>query len=266
MPRVAPPPRTFQDLLLTLQRYWAERGCVILQPYDMEVGAGTFHTATFLRAVGPGALERGVRAAVTPSNRRPLWRQPVPAAALLPVPGGDQAVAARHDRALPRFSACGRHRPARARRAPGGRQLGIAHARRLGAGLGNLVERHGSHAVHLLPAGGRARLPTRDGRDHLRARAPRDVPARRRERVRPGVGRRPARPRDVWRRVSPERGRAIEVQLRVRRRRRIVPAVRCPRERVPADAGGQAARCPPTSGCSRRRTRSTCSTRARRSR
>jgi glycyl-tRNA synthetase alpha chain len=49
----ATPPRTFQDLILTLQRYWAERGCVILQPYDMEVGAGTFHTATFLRALGP---------------------------------------------------------------------------------------------------------------------------------------------------------------------------------------------------------------------
>ncbi|NBU12707.1 MAG: glycine--tRNA ligase subunit alpha [Betaproteobacteria bacterium] len=45
--------RTFQDLILTLQRYWSERGCVLLQPYDMEVGAGTSHTATFLRALGP---------------------------------------------------------------------------------------------------------------------------------------------------------------------------------------------------------------------
>lgn len=44
---------TFQDLILALQQYWAEYGCVILQPYDMEVGAGTFHTATFLRSVGP---------------------------------------------------------------------------------------------------------------------------------------------------------------------------------------------------------------------
>ena len=43
----------FQDLILTLHRYWAERGCVILQPYDMEMGAGTFHTATTLRALGP---------------------------------------------------------------------------------------------------------------------------------------------------------------------------------------------------------------------
>ncbi|HTI31478.1 MAG TPA: glycine--tRNA ligase subunit alpha [Sphingomonas sp.] len=43
----------FQDLILTLHRYWADRGCVILQPYDMEMGAGTFHTATTLRALGP---------------------------------------------------------------------------------------------------------------------------------------------------------------------------------------------------------------------
>jgi len=43
----------FQDLILTLQRFWAAQGCVILQPYDMEVGAGTFHPATTLRALGP---------------------------------------------------------------------------------------------------------------------------------------------------------------------------------------------------------------------
>lgn len=46
-------PATFQDLLLELQRYWAEAGCVLLQPLDLEVGAGTFHPATFLRAIGP---------------------------------------------------------------------------------------------------------------------------------------------------------------------------------------------------------------------
>ena len=59
-------PRTFQDLLLTLQRYWAEQGCILLQPYDMEVGAGTFHTATFLRAIGP---EPWNAAYVQPSRR-----------------------------------------------------------------------------------------------------------------------------------------------------------------------------------------------------
>ena len=44
---------TFQDIILKLQNYWANQGCAILQPYDMEVGAGTSHTATFLRALGP---------------------------------------------------------------------------------------------------------------------------------------------------------------------------------------------------------------------
>jgi glycyl-tRNA synthetase alpha chain len=44
---------TFQELIFKLQRYWAEQGCVILQPLDIEVGAGTFHPATFLRAIGP---------------------------------------------------------------------------------------------------------------------------------------------------------------------------------------------------------------------
>lgn len=61
-----PAVRTFQDLILALQQYWAEQGCVVLQPYDMEVGAGTFHTATFLRAVGP---ETWNAAYVQPSRR-----------------------------------------------------------------------------------------------------------------------------------------------------------------------------------------------------
>ncbi len=47
------PPRCFQDIILRLQAYWAGRGCAILQPYDIEVGAGTFHPATTLRALGP---------------------------------------------------------------------------------------------------------------------------------------------------------------------------------------------------------------------
>lgn len=59
-------PSTFQGLIFTLQQYWAEQGCVLLQPYDMEVGAGTFHTATFIRAVGP---EPWAAAYVQPSRR-----------------------------------------------------------------------------------------------------------------------------------------------------------------------------------------------------
>ncbi|HEY7531650.1 MAG TPA: glycine--tRNA ligase subunit alpha [Nitrospiraceae bacterium] len=44
---------TFQDLILTLHRFWADQGCIIHQPYDLEMGAGTFHPATFLRSLGP---------------------------------------------------------------------------------------------------------------------------------------------------------------------------------------------------------------------
>ena len=57
---------TFQQLIAALQAFWAERGCVIQQPYDMEVGAGTFHPATFLRAIGP---EPWHSAYVQPSRR-----------------------------------------------------------------------------------------------------------------------------------------------------------------------------------------------------
>ena len=59
-------PATFQDIIFILQQFWAEEGCVILQPLDMEVGAGTFHPATFLRAIGP---EPWFAAYVQPSRR-----------------------------------------------------------------------------------------------------------------------------------------------------------------------------------------------------
>jgi glycyl-tRNA synthetase alpha chain len=58
---------SFQQLILTLQNFWAEQGCVILQPYDMEVGAGTFHPATTLRALGPDPW----KAAYVQPSRRP---------------------------------------------------------------------------------------------------------------------------------------------------------------------------------------------------
>lgn len=61
------PTKSFQDLILTLQLYWAQEGCVILQPYDVEVGAGTFHPATVLRALGP----KPWRAAYVQPSRRP---------------------------------------------------------------------------------------------------------------------------------------------------------------------------------------------------
>ena len=64
--KIGTAPRTFQELIFALQRYWSDQGCVILQPYDMEMGAGTFHTATFLRSIGP---EPWKAAYVQPSRR-----------------------------------------------------------------------------------------------------------------------------------------------------------------------------------------------------
>ena len=58
---------SFQDLILTLHRYWSAEGCVLLQPYDLEMGAGTFHPATVLRALGPDPW----RAAFVQPCRRP---------------------------------------------------------------------------------------------------------------------------------------------------------------------------------------------------
>ena len=67
LPDAMNPQRSFQALILTLHRFWAEQGCVILQPYDMEVGAGTFHPATTLRALGP----KPWKAAYVQPSRRP---------------------------------------------------------------------------------------------------------------------------------------------------------------------------------------------------
>jgi glycyl-tRNA synthetase alpha chain len=58
---------TLQDIILNLQEFWAEQGCLIMQPYDVEVGAGTFHPATFLRVLGPEPW----RAAYVEPSRRP---------------------------------------------------------------------------------------------------------------------------------------------------------------------------------------------------
>jgi len=67
MSSAANPETCFQNLILTLQRFWAERGCVIVQPFDIEVGAGTFHPATTLRALWPDVWN----AAYVQPSRRP---------------------------------------------------------------------------------------------------------------------------------------------------------------------------------------------------
>ncbi len=159
--RIGTAPRTFQELIFALQRYWSERGCVVLQPYDMEVGAGTFHTATFLRAIGP---EPWSAAYVQPSRRPTDGRygenpfrlqhyyqfqvviKPSPLDILelyldsLRALGFDPRV---HD---VRFVEDNWESP---------------DAGRLGPRLGGVAERHGDHPVHLLPAGRRARTAGR---------------------------------------------------------------------------------------------------------
>ena len=64
---IKPKFQSFQDTILNLQKYWGKQGCVILQPYDMEVGAGTFHPATTLRSLGP----KPWKAAYVQPSRRP---------------------------------------------------------------------------------------------------------------------------------------------------------------------------------------------------
>ena len=236
----------FQDLILTLQRYWAEQGCVLLQPDDMEVGAGTFHTATFLRALGP---EPWNAADVQPTGRptdgrdgdNPFRLQHYYQYQVVIKPSPR-----RHHRAGTSVRSRGGLDPLRARRPAGRGQLGVADARRLGTRLGGVAERHGSHAVHLLPAGGRPRLPPGHGRDHLRPRAPRDVPAGRRERLylvwtdgphgRVTYG-------DVYHQNEVEQS---QVQLRARRHRLAVRRVR-PAEKKCKALLEAACRCRPTS-------------------
>ena len=89
---------SFQDIILTLQRYWADLGCVVLQPYDNEVGAGTNAPATTLRSLGPDTWRTCY---VQGCRRRPLRREPQPNPVLLPVPGAHEALSGRHPGALP---------------------------------------------------------------------------------------------------------------------------------------------------------------------
>ena len=65
--KIKPNFQTFQDTIINLQKYWSKHGCIILQPYDMEVGAGTFHPATTLRSLGP----KPWKAAYVQPSRRP---------------------------------------------------------------------------------------------------------------------------------------------------------------------------------------------------
>ena len=79
-------PKSFQEIVLRLQNYWSDNGCAILQPYDMEVGAGTFHPATTLRSLGKiiGLL---LMSAVQKTKRWKIWRKSQSTATLLSISG-----------------------------------------------------------------------------------------------------------------------------------------------------------------------------------
>ena len=179
-----PAARTFQELIFALQRYWSQRGCVILQPYDMEVGAGTFHTATFLRSIGP---EPWSAAYVQPSRRPTDGRY------------GDNPFRLQH---YYQFQVLIKPSP------PDLLELYLDSLRALGFdprvhdvrfvednwesptlgawGLGWEVWLNGmeiTQFTYFQQVGG-PRLPAGQRRDHLRARAPGDVSAGRREHLR----------------------------------------------------------------------------------
>jgi glycyl-tRNA synthetase alpha chain len=117
----------FQDFIRTLDQYWADQGCVLTAPLDLEVGAGTFHPATFLRSIGPEPWNAAyIQPCGARPTSRPLRREPQPPAALLPVPGRDEALAAEFSGALPGLAGCGRHRSEGARYPLCRGQLGIA--------------------------------------------------------------------------------------------------------------------------------------------
>ena len=81
--------KTFQGMILALQEYWANQGCTVVQPFDMEVGAGTSHPMTALRALGPEPMAFAYVQPSPPSDRWSLWRKPKPFTTLLPIPSGD---------------------------------------------------------------------------------------------------------------------------------------------------------------------------------
>ena len=218
--------RSFQGLILALQRYWADWGCVILQPYDMEVGAGTFHPATTLRALGP----KPWNAAYVQPSRRPkdgrygenpnrLQHYYQLQVILKPSPR-------RPAGALSEIALRDRHRSEDPRHPLCRGRLGKPDARRLGARLGMLVRRHGGLAIHLFPAGRGLRMRAGVGRTHLRPRAARDVCAGRRERLRTQLQRpRGRREGDLRRRVPAGRAGIFAAQFRICRHRHAVRAV-----------------------------------------
>ena len=151
-----PKPQSFQDIILRLQNYWAAQGCALMQPYDMEVGAGTFHPATTLCSLGkrpwsfayvqPCRRPTDGRYGENPNRLQHYYQFQV---MIKPSPPDFQALylklVGRH-----------RHRPNPTRHSVYRGRLGKPNAGRVGAGVGGLVRRHGGQPIHLFPASLRA--------------------------------------------------------------------------------------------------------------
>ena len=178
---------TFQQIIFKLQNYWADKGCTVIQPFDMEVGAGTSHPATCLRALGPepwfaltfnpAAAPKTAAMATTPtvcnttinSKLRSNLHQPIFKTSIS-TPCANWVSTLKYTTSVL------------------SRTTGKPYARRLGLGLGSLAQRHGSNPIHLLPTSRRYRLLPCTRRNHLRYRAPCHVSARRGKCVRPRLG------------------------------------------------------------------------------
>src|SRR6478736_2975769 len=151
-------------MIRALEGYWADYGCVLMQPYHTELGAGTANPSTFLRCLGPDPWKAAyVEPVIRPTDGRygenPFRFQHYFQYQVILKPAPEDVL----DLYWGSLEA-----------------LGIdltKHDLRLGAWLGGLVRRHGGHAVDVLPAARRDRGRPRPGRDHLRHRAPGHVPA-----------------------------------------------------------------------------------------
>src|ERR1700745_1539239 len=161
------PERSFQVFILALQRFWAEQGCVILQPYDMEMGAGTFHPATTLRALGPkpwnaayvqpSRRAKDGRYGENPNRMQHYYQFQV---IMKPSPPNLQDLYLKSLAAIGIDSALHDIRFV---------EDDWERATRVGAGVGVLVRRHGGIAVHLFSAGRGCRMRAGRRRTHLRA-------------------------------------------------------------------------------------------------
>ena len=150
----------YQQMIANLQKFWSDYGCVIVQPYNSEVGAGTFNPNTFLRALGPEPWQGGLRGTQQEAQGRSLPGKSQPGPPVPAVPGHPQTQSVQQPGAVPGIAARAGDRSRRTRHPLRGGRLGIAHPGCRRPGLGSLAGRHGGVPVHLLPAGGWGPLQT----------------------------------------------------------------------------------------------------------